>query len=168
MSTSAHERQCWQSNCAARDIANSLFQKWAIKGFFPESPCRWLSFAHFSFATEKKCERPIGLQALPPRRSRRVKPHRGQGYAPAGAPKGFPLALWKPSGRSWRKTQRDINIPAKSRVAFLGANNRHFNPLPPKAQGPPFPGDPCAFFISLQLFPFSSVPIAPRPPSSIP
>ena len=35
MSTSAHERKCWQSNCAARDIANSLFQKWAIKGFFP-------------------------------------------------------------------------------------------------------------------------------------
>ena len=35
MSTSAHERSCWQSNCAARDIANSLFQKWAIKGFFP-------------------------------------------------------------------------------------------------------------------------------------
>ena len=42
-------------------------------------------------------ERPIGLQALLPRRSRRVKPHRGRGYAPAGAPKGFPLALWKPS-----------------------------------------------------------------------
>ena len=35
MSTSAHERPCWQSKCAARDIANSLFQKWAIKGFFP-------------------------------------------------------------------------------------------------------------------------------------
>ena len=28
--------------------------KWAIKGFFPASPCRWLSFAHFSFATERK------------------------------------------------------------------------------------------------------------------
>ncbi|MDY3244982.1 MAG: hypothetical protein SOX38_13750, partial [Candidatus Limiplasma sp.] len=29
-------------------------QKWEIMGFFPESPCRWLSFAHFSFATERK------------------------------------------------------------------------------------------------------------------
>ena len=35
MSTSAHERRCYLSNNAARDIANSLFQKWAIKGFFP-------------------------------------------------------------------------------------------------------------------------------------
>ena len=35
MSTSAHERECWSFNCAARDIANSLFQKWAVKGFFP-------------------------------------------------------------------------------------------------------------------------------------
>ena len=35
MSTSAHERRCWQFNHAARNIANSLFQKWAIKGFFP-------------------------------------------------------------------------------------------------------------------------------------
>ena len=35
-------------------------------------------------------ERPIGLQVLPPRRNRRVKPHRGAGNAPAGAPKGFP------------------------------------------------------------------------------
>ena len=35
VSTSAHERRCWQFNHAARDIANSLFQKWAIKGFFP-------------------------------------------------------------------------------------------------------------------------------------
>ena len=34
MSTSAHERRCWQFNHAARDIANSLFQKWALKGFF--------------------------------------------------------------------------------------------------------------------------------------
>ena len=35
MSTSAHERRCYLANNSARDIANSLFQKWAIKGFFP-------------------------------------------------------------------------------------------------------------------------------------
>ena len=28
--------------------------KWAIGAFFPESPCRWLSFAYFSFAIERK------------------------------------------------------------------------------------------------------------------
>ena len=28
--------------------------KWAVEAFFPESPCRWLSFAHFSFAIERK------------------------------------------------------------------------------------------------------------------
>ena len=35
MSTSAHERMRYLANWSARDIANSLFQKWAIKGFFP-------------------------------------------------------------------------------------------------------------------------------------
>ena len=39
---------------------------------------------------KEKCERPIGLQALLPRRSRRVKPAGVNTYAPAGAPKGFP------------------------------------------------------------------------------
>ena len=52
-------------------------------------------------------ERPIGLQALLPRRSRHVSPRRGQGFAPAGA-----------------------------LGAFLGANHRRVNPrrglcLPP-------------------------------------
>ena len=78
MSTSAHERECWSFNCAARDIANSLFQKWAVKGFFPESPCRWLSFAHFSFATERKVLAPLGTASPNPRRSRRVKPRQGE------------------------------------------------------------------------------------------
>ena len=57
-------------------------------------------------------ERPLGLQALFPRRSRRVRPHRGQGFAPTDA-----------------------------LGAFLGANNRRVNPrrglcLPPSH--PPF------------------------------
>ena len=34
MSTSAPERRCYLANNSARDIANSLFQKWAVKGFF--------------------------------------------------------------------------------------------------------------------------------------
>ena len=41
------------ANYDARDIASPA-AKMGIKGFFPESPCRWLSFAHFSFATERK------------------------------------------------------------------------------------------------------------------
>ena len=35
MSTSAHECKSYLANNVARDIANSLFQKWAVKGFFP-------------------------------------------------------------------------------------------------------------------------------------
>ena len=110
--------------------------------------CRAAGFLLHTFLSpsKEKCERPIGLQALLLRRSRRVNPHPGQGvcacgrtkglsarpletfghrswrenprtasptthavvgasipirskrHAPAGAPKGFPLALWKPSG----------------------------------------------------------------------
>ena len=79
MSTSAHERKCCQFNYAARDIANSLFQKWAIKGFFPESPCRWLSLV-LSFAS-KESTAPSGRQPHRPRRSRRVKPQQREVYA---------------------------------------------------------------------------------------
>ena len=99
---------------------------------------------------------PHGTASPNPRRSRRVRPHRGQGYAPAGAPKGFPrgkqsarpalpcaplvvclnsgsltafggCAHWaraslrfpqSPSGRSWRKTPRGINIPAEKQGGF--------------------------------------------------
>ena len=131
MSTSAHERSCWQSNCAARDIANSLFQKWAIKGFFPRrvseanrgrgqprrgyrrpkpatrsgagrKSCRAAGFLLHTFLSppKEKCERPIGLQALFSRRSRRVNP-----------PKGICL--------------RQSCCPLmQCRVAVLGANNR--------------------------------------------
>ena len=76
---------------------------------------------------------------------------RGKGYAPAGAPKGFPLALWKPSGTEvGEKTmERQFNvrtvvgasIPRREssyskvgfqrclHIAFLGANNRRDAPL---------------------------------------
>ena len=89
MSTSAHERPCWQSKCAARDIANSLFQKWAIKGFFPESPCRVLSLV-LSFAS-KESTAPLGVAAQPsaPESARQTLIGK-RGLAPAGAPKGFP------------------------------------------------------------------------------
>ena len=53
-------------------------------------------FGNLRFASRSN-RAPHGTASPNPRRSRRVKPHRGRGYAPAGAPKGFPLALWKPS-----------------------------------------------------------------------
>ena len=58
--------------------------------------------------------KPIGRQPHHPRRSRRVIPTRGKRYAPAGAPKGFPLALWKPSNTEagWKPIGRQIPIPA--------------------------------------------------------
>ena len=74
-----------------------IFANNAQRGGPPlESPCRVLSLV-LSFAS-KESTAPSGRQPHRPRRSRRVNPHPGQGYAPAGAPKGFPLALWKPSG----------------------------------------------------------------------
>ena len=54
---------------------------------------------------------PSGRQ---PYRSRR-----GNGDAPAGAPKGFPLALWKPSDAKVGKKPmgRQIPLPRRSRRA---------------------------------------------------
>ena len=79
MSTSAHECKSYLANNVARDIANSLFQKWAVKGFFTESPCRVLSLV-LSFAS-KESTAPSGRQPHRPRRSRRVKPQQREVYA---------------------------------------------------------------------------------------
>ena len=79
MSTSAHECKSYLANNVARDIANSLFQKWVLKGFFTESPCRVLSLV-LSFAS-KESTAPSGRQPHRPRRSRRVKPQQREVYA---------------------------------------------------------------------------------------
>ena len=116
-------------------------------------------------------ERPIGLQALLSRRSRRVRPRqRGISYGKVvvyrckqgGFPRGkqsarfalpcVPLVVclnsgsltacggcahWahaslrspqSPSGRSWRKTQRGINIPAEKQGAFRSPPCTPFGP----------------------------------------
>ena len=66
-------------------VANRLRRLYPLDTRFPSfPPC-----TPFGSPSEA-IERPIGLQVLPPRRNRRVKPHRGAGNAPAGAPKGFP------------------------------------------------------------------------------
>ena len=120
MSTSAHERKCCQFNHAARDIANSLFQKWAIKGFFPageqseprqrtarrapagRSPRRAAGRAASGVAVppaffgpffrfDRKDFSPRGRQPHHPRRSRRVSPRWG-----------LPPAKWTYIGTSMR------------------------------------------------------------------
>ena len=68
----------------------------ASRGAFRSPPC-----TPFGSPTET-IERPIGLQALLPRRSRRVRPRRGQGIAPAGThlrTQGHPPANLFPSRR---------------------------------------------------------------------
>ena len=127
MSTSAHECKSYLANNVARDIANSLFQKWAVKGFFPagerseprsrtarrapadRSPRRIATWAASGvavprafFGTFFRFER----KYFPPRggspTTRAVAgasiPHRGKGDCACGRPKGFLLTLWKPSG----------------------------------------------------------------------
>ena len=55
-----------------------IFANYAKRGGPPlESPCRWLSFAHFSFANERKCERPIrAASSAPAPESARQSPGR--------------------------------------------------------------------------------------------
>ena len=129
MSTSAHERRRYLANWSARDIANSLFQKWAVKGFFRRVSAanrgrgqprrgyrrpkpatrsgagrlrsrRAAGFLLHTFLSppKEKCERPMGRQVPIRGEVGASFPTRGKEAAPAGAPKGFPLALWKPSG----------------------------------------------------------------------
>ena len=68
-------------------------------------------------------ERSIGLQALSPRRSRRVIPHRGnflrQSCRLSMQAGGFPLAPCTPSGRTRRK-KHGVNIPTECAEAFPG------------------------------------------------
>ena len=61
--------------------------KWAIGGFFPESPCRYAFFGTF-FRAERKYGPPSGRQPHHPRRSRRVRPHR-QKVCACGRTKGL-------------------------------------------------------------------------------
>ena len=178
------------ANHAARDIASPAV-KMGNKGLFPGVAVPLAFFGTF-FRVERKYYPPSGRQPHPLAPESARQSPRGQGFAPAGAPKGFPLALWKPSVRplkqsSAHRAASPSPAPESARqtpprgisydkvVAYRckqggfprgkqSARQAHS----PKAQGPPFPGDPCAFFIPLQPFPFSSVPIVPRPPSSIP
>ena len=118
MSTSAHECKSYLANNVARDIANSLFQKWALKGFFrrvsaasrgrgqprrgyrrPKPTAhsdvgrlrsrRAACFLWYLLSLRKKVLPPSGRQPHHPRRSRRVNPHPGQGDCAHGRTKGL-------------------------------------------------------------------------------
>ena len=68
------------------------------------------------FRVERKYYPPSGRQPHLSRRSRRVNPLRGKEYAPAGAPKGFPLALWKPSDTEAGEKTRGQQVPPRAGV----------------------------------------------------
>ena len=75
---------------------------------------------------KEKCERPIGLQALPSRRSRRVKPRGGQGFAPAGALGAFrspPVPFGSPPEAIERPMGRPVPIRAGVGASFPTKGN---------------------------------------------
>ena len=115
--------------------------KWAIGAFFPESPCRMLSLV-LSFASKESTIPRRGGSPIT-RAAVGASGPVGKSCAPAGAPKGFPLALWKPSGPEGGEIfpiglQAPLPAPTAARQtppaeglrlrahqrAFLGANNR--------------------------------------------
>ena len=61
-------------------------------------------------------------------------PHRGKGYAPADALKGFPLALWKPSGtEAGEKTiGRQALLPRRSRRVIPHRGKEYAPAVAPK------------------------------------
>ena len=91
-------RACESYPTSLRATLRAPPSKWAIKAFSRSRRAAGFLLRTFLSPSKEKCERPMRRQVPLPRRSRRVIPHHGKGSAPAGAPKGFPLALWKPSG----------------------------------------------------------------------
>ena len=93
--------------------------------------CRAAGFLLHTFLSppKEKCERPIVLQALPSRRSRRVKPPSRGGFLAAkllpidAMQGGFPLAPLHPLRGVCVSMEQGI-ASAGALGAFLGANNR--------------------------------------------
>ena len=72
---SAHERWCSLANDNARDVREPRRQNGQSRAFSRSRRAAGFLFRHtFLSPPKEKCERPIGLQAMLPRRSRRVKP----------------------------------------------------------------------------------------------
>ena len=77
---------------------------------------RAAGFLWYFLSLRKKVLPPSGRQPHRPRRSRRVNPPGGgRRFAPAGAPKFFPLALWKPSSTESRRETHKTASPNSRR-----------------------------------------------------
>ena len=100
-----------------------IFANYAQRGGPPlESPCRWLSHTFLS-PTKKKCERPIGLQALLPRRSRRVSPPAGKKSCACGRTKGLPARPLETFGhQSWQETEGTVTIALADKYSLFEKN----------------------------------------------
>ena len=106
MSTSAHERRCYLSNNAARDIANSLFQKWAIKGFFPAGERSELSRreAWPQWGLGRSPKRPagrVGGEQSDRQGAMRHRTPRARGQPLRAVCPRNVVRLFRPKGRNW-------------------------------------------------------------------
>ena len=81
---------------------------------------RAAGFLWYFLSLRKKVLPPSGQQPHLSRRSRRVMPRRGNGYAPTGAPKGFPLVLRKPSGTEVGEKPMGRQVPIRAVVGASG------------------------------------------------
>ena len=82
------------ANSIARDIASPAV-KMGNKGLFPVVAVPLAFFGTF-FRFERKYYPPRGGSPTVRAGVGASSATRGKGYAPAGAPKGFPFALWAP------------------------------------------------------------------------
>ena len=101
MSTSAHERMRYLANWSARDIANSLFQKWAIKGFFPAGE---QSEAWPQWGLGRSPKRPVGRvggEQSDRQGAMRHRTPRARGQPLRAVCPRNVVRLFRPLGRNW-------------------------------------------------------------------
>ena len=107
------------------------------KGLFPVAPCRVLSLV-LSFAS-KESTTPLGAAAPPPAPESARQSPPGQEYAPAGTPKGFPLALWKPSGTEAGEKPERLQPLLLQKIFAFGSEQNDL----PRGKPPAQPAPPC-------------------------
>ena len=106
MSTSAHEHMRYLANWSARDIANSLFQKWAIKGFFPAGERSELSRreAWPQWGLGRSPKRPVGRvggEQSDRQGAMRHRTPRARGQPLRAVCPRNVVRLFRPLGRNW-------------------------------------------------------------------
>ena len=157
MSTSAHKRRCYLANNSARDIANSLFQKWAVKGFFrrvsaanrgrgqprrgyrrPKPTAhsdvgrlrsrRAACFLWYFLSRRKKVLSPSGRQPHLSRRSRRVIPPTGISYNKVGVCRCMQGAFRSPPAPLRVRLPKQINVPVRWQAPIRAVVGASFPP----------------------------------------